>query len=347
MPQWLLCVVATVVVASVVQTQPTVARTSATPVDPIAGIIDAFRTRTVVALGEGGHGNEQAHRFRLALVRDARFAAVVNDIVVESGSARYQEVMDRFVGGGDVPRDVLVRAWRDTTQPTEIWDLPIYEELFRVVREVNTSLPRERRIRVLLGDPPVQWEAVQTIRDLDRWGSRDSHAAEVIQREVLSRNRRALIVYGDDHLAKKSRALGAGDEWPTNVVGLLEKAGTPMFVVHAETRMNLQAIQPDIGSWPNPSFARLNNTVLGGADYESSPRLRPRRMEELFDAVLYLGPPSGITFARLDPALCSDQAYVRMRLARLSLLPGPPTQAPPGTLAPADHFKQDCAGKAK
>lgn len=239
MGQWFVGVVATVVVASVVQAQPTTSRTPATPVDPIGGIIDAFRTHGVVALGEGGHGNEQAHRFRLALIRDARFAAAVNDIVVESGSARYQDVMDRFVGGGDVPAELLVRAWRDTTQPNEIWDLPIYEELFRTVREVNSSLPRERRLRVLLGDPPVEWETVRTIRDLDRWGSRDAHAAGVIQREVLGRNRRVLIVYGDDHLGKKNRAIGAGDEWPANVVGLLEKAGTPVFVVHAETRVNL------------------------------------------------------------------------------------------------------------
>jgi hypothetical protein len=77
-------------------------------------------------------------------------------------------------------------------------------------------------------------------------GSRDSHASDVIRREVLAKSRRALVVYGDDHLAKRHRALGAGEEWPTNVVGLLEKAGTPVFVVHAETRIDLQAIQPDV-----------------------------------------------------------------------------------------------------
>src|SRR5437773_57625 len=74
----------------------------AIPVDPVAGILDAFRTHNVVALGEGSHGNEQAHRFRLSLIRDPRFAAVVNDLVVESGSARYQDVMDRFVRGDNV-----------------------------------------------------------------------------------------------------------------------------------------------------------------------------------------------------------------------------------------------------
>jgi hypothetical protein len=332
---------AMIVAAATVAAQDS--RVPAVPLDPVGGLLDVFRTHAVVALGEGGHGNEQAQRFRMRLVRDARFASVVNDIVVESGSARHQGVMDRFIAGLDVPRDELVRAWRDTTQPTDIWDLPIYEELFRAVRDVNASLSPDRRVRVLLGDPPVDWEAVRTLRDLDQWARmRDSHAADVIQREVVTRKRRALVIYGDDHLAKKNRAPGAPEDYATNLVGLLERAGTPVFVVHSATRMDLQAIQPDVRSWPTPRFARLNGTVLGGADYEPSPRLVPRRMEELFDAVLYLGSPSGITFATLDPALCADAAYTKMRLGRLALLPGPPRSAPPGTLGPADRFKQAC-----
>src|ERR1700741_2928172 len=65
----------------------------------IAAIIEAFQSHPMVALGEGPHGNEQGHAFRLALLRDPRFAATVNDIVVEFGSGRYQGLMDRFVNG--------------------------------------------------------------------------------------------------------------------------------------------------------------------------------------------------------------------------------------------------------
>jgi len=101
-------------------------------------------------LGEGAHNNEQGHTFRLSLIRDPRFAATVNDSVVESGNARNQDVMDRFVPGDDVPYDVLRQVWQNTTQPHAVWDVPIYEELFRTVRSVNESLPRERQLRVLV-----------------------------------------------------------------------------------------------------------------------------------------------------------------------------------------------------
>src|SRR5437762_2587950 len=80
---------------------------TAVPVDAIAAIVEAFRTHPIVALVEGSHNNEPGYIFRLALIRDRRFAGTVNDIVVEAGNSRYQDVMDRFVGGEDVPYQVL------------------------------------------------------------------------------------------------------------------------------------------------------------------------------------------------------------------------------------------------
>jgi hypothetical protein len=83
----------------------------AVAVEPITAILEAFRTHQLVALSEGGHGNEQAHAFRLALIRDPRFAATVDDIVVEFGNSLYQDVMDGFVRGEDVDRHVLRQLW--------------------------------------------------------------------------------------------------------------------------------------------------------------------------------------------------------------------------------------------
>jgi len=98
------------------------------PTDAIAAIIDAFQSHPVVALGEGPHGNEQGHAFRLALLRDPRFVETVNDIVVEFGTGRYQGLMDRFVNGADVPENELRHVWQDTTAMTSAWERPIYEE---------------------------------------------------------------------------------------------------------------------------------------------------------------------------------------------------------------------------
>lgn len=73
----------------------------AVPLEPVAAILAAFRSHTIVALGEP-HMIEQGHALRLALIRDQRFPGTVNDIVWECGSARYQGVMDRFMQGEQV-----------------------------------------------------------------------------------------------------------------------------------------------------------------------------------------------------------------------------------------------------
>jgi Haem-binding uptake, Tiki superfamily, ChaN len=333
------------------QTRQTPVRPSAKPVDPISGILDAFKTHRVVALGEGDHGNEQGHRIRLALIRDPRFSPIVTDIVVEFGNALYQPVMDRFISGGDVDTTQLRRVWQDTSQLNTVWDTPIYEEFFRAVREVNARLPPERRIRVLLGDPPIEWDRVKTFKDIfaqmREAGDRDAHPTSLIRREVLANGRRALVIYGDFHLDRTPPALRTGCQpgstipcFPGSIVDQLETvAGVRAFNIRTVTTVDLRTLQKDVADWPVPSLAVLRGSALGaihyreflpggplvvgpgGASQTGSPGLL-RPMEEAFDAVLYLGPPSSITYARLPDALCADAEYVQMRRRRLALGPG-------------------------
>ena len=186
----------------------------ATPTDPISGILAAFENNSIVALGEGGHGNEQSHALRMSLIRDPRFAATVNDIVVEFGAAQNQSMLDRFLNGEDVSDSDLKKVWQDTTQTFPVWDVPIYEEFFRAVRAVNMSLPKDKKLRILLGDPAVDWD-----NDPKRSFDRDGHAAELIKREVLDKKRRALVIYGDFHFFRRQPTMvdiKDGKEWPKN-----------------------------------------------------------------------------------------------------------------------------------
>ncbi|PYR56405.1 MAG: hypothetical protein DMF91_21960 [Acidobacteria bacterium] len=328
--------------------QPPTAR-SGVAVEPIAAILDAFRTHDIVALGEP-HGNEQGHAFRLSLIRDLRFAETVNDILWECGSARYQDIMDRFIQGEDVPDTSLRQAWRNTVGSINVaCDLPIYEEFIRAVRAVNAARPRERQLRVLLGDPPIDWEKVHALEDAVKWAAvRDIHAAEVIKTEVLSKHRRALIIYGDMHLRRKYVGANYMTEDPvtkTPVDGRtlteqLEAAtGTRVFAIWVDTTSDLTKLQADIASWPTPSMTLLRGTVLGATDfafYYPTSRDPARPMEDKFDALLYLGPPSTMSQARLSPTLCADRAYMEMRLGRMALV-GVPT----------DSLKRYCATVAK
>lgn len=323
--------------------------TLATPVEPVTAILEAFERHALVALGEGRHGNEQGHAFRLALVRDPRFAARVNDIVVEMGNARYQDVMDRFVAGEAVSPTVLRQVWQNTTQPHDGPDRPIYEAFYRAVRAVNAALPKDRQLRVLLGDPPIDWNSPTAKQDRGKWmAMRDSFPAELVEREVLARRRRALIIYGDGHLQRQQIASNYEMSHPLaqTLVSLIERRHPRVFSIKTEAVLDLRTLQPDVARWPIPSLALTAGTVLGAADYAiyaagAPPRVAivdgtmvpvPREqwrvwpMERQFDAVLYLGPPSSITYSELAPALCADPGYMAMRLGRLAEA-GPPGEA--------------------
>jgi len=299
-------------------------RRPALAADPIAAILEAFQSHPIVALGEGPHGNEQGLAFRLALIRDPRFSAIVNDIVVENGSARYQDTMDRFLRG-ELPDTVLRDVQENSAVATPGWDRPMYGDFFRAIRDLNANRPPEQRLRVLLGDPPIDWAVVKTPDDYRPiLLQRDSHPAEVIRREVIAKGRHALVIYGDGHLQART------ERPPRSLTAIVEASGTKVFNV-TSTFANLAQFQADVAGWRTPALARLNGTLLGAIPYEFMFGLAPPvdffrdhpGIEDHYDAVLYLG--ATVTLGRLPYPRCAEPDYVKMRVARMVATGMPPT----------------------
>lgn len=46
-------------------------------------------------------------------------------------------------------------------------------------------------------------------------------------------------------------------------------------------------------------------------------------MQDQFDAVLYIGPSSSITYSKVSKNTCADQAYMQMRIGRMKIQAGP------------------------
>jgi hypothetical protein len=305
----------------------------AVPVDATAAVLDAFQRYPLVAIGDA-HGNVNGEAFQLALIRDPRFPGIVNDIVVESGNSRYQETLDRFVRGEEVPTDALQRIWLDTTQQ-HVASLRV-PDLVTTVRRINAALPPDRRLRVLLGEPPIAWERLRTADDMRKWdadpiANRDRFAADLIRREVLAKNRRALLLYGAGHFFRKVIN--------ESLVTILEESKIRVFTIWTNAAADMAKMQADVATWPVPSLAQLRGTALGrvtlseyfGPGGDNIPPQWQAPLEEQFDAVLYLGPLASLTLARPQPWRCSEPAMPE-RLRRLRL------QRP----ALADRVEQEC-----
>lgn len=323
------------------------------PADPIVSIIDALRTHDIVTLTDP-HGNVQMQAFLLSLVRDPRFADAVNDIVIETASARYQDAIDRFVRGDDIERDVLRKAWEDHTVANSLGIQA--GELLRTVRTVNSSLDDARKLRVIAGDPPIDWDNVTSGQDHRRWIElRDSYPADVIRRQVLDRGRRALVIYGQLHLQRRQIASNYDmSTWQSQtLVSLLERDAV-VRLFNVWTLLDRSGELPDgVRSWQVPSLAAMQGTTLGEMDFGMYSRglgrrfairsgqlvplpqeeWRTMRMEDQFNALLYLGPPSSLTNVTVPAELCQDSAFVKSRLQRL-MLAGPPVEV--------DNFKKIC-----
>jgi hypothetical protein len=267
--------------AASVFAQPGASPNRAVPLDARTAIIDAFKSHSLVALGET-HGHREGEAFLLDLISDARFPGVARDIVLEGGISTHQPVVDRFVAGENVVAESLQRVWRETP--------PTVVKVIQRVREFNATLPKPRQLRVLFGEPPLDRDRADPSFDRNRF------AARVIEREVLERKRRALLNYGSGHFVRRTES--------SSLVTLLER-NPRVKVFNIWTNVtSLGKLQGDVDSWPAPSLALVRDTPLGLSNFASyfpptvfdiPPDLRAP-MQDQFDAVLYLGATTTWTF---------------------------------------------------
>ena len=274
------------------------------PVDPYAGVLEQFDRRPLVAFLET-HGSAVQHDFLRSLVARPDFGRRVDAVVVEFGNARFQVTIDRFVRGERVPATSLSRVWRRTTQTSGVWNDPVYEQFFRAVRAANLRSSRGERVRVLLGDPPIDWRRIRTSacprREtpacLEYWISRRSrHYADVVTSKVLARGHKALLVAGAFHLVRPP----AGRAW--NETGILERRSPgSVFTVKPHEAFggpDREELERRVADWPVPSLALTRGTWLGAlppgvAFGETDPHpLLSGRLEERIDGYLVLGLPA-------------------------------------------------------
>jgi len=289
-------------------------------VDGVTAVLKLFERHPLVALGEM-HGVEQGARFIEQLVRHRDFAASTTIIVVEFGNALHQAVADAYVAGEDVPPAQLRRIWHDFIGGGP-WGFrsPIYPAFFATVRDVNRSLPHDRRIRVLLGDPPLDWSTTHTTADFHAaLRDRDTHCARVVAEHVVREHERALLLYGAFHLLRRHPLAG-----PETLAQLIER-DHPLFTImpHDGIGPGCEELEARFASWPIPGLCELSRTwladhpaeaVLGNHGTVPSPdgtRSDPfaasgLKLGELFDAYLYLGPRAALTEASANWVAIDD-----------------------------------------
>jgi hypothetical protein len=310
------------------QTQP---ETSQNPKsDQVSSsLIALFDSFDLVALGEW-HNSPEDHDLRIRLIHHPDFPKRVRNIVVECGNSLYQDPLDRYIDGQDVPREEIRKVWRDTTQsPVSEGDGLACEPLLDDVRSLNRTLPPRMRIRILAGDPPIDWSKVKATEDFTPFlQRRDEFAAQRIEREILRKGQRALIVYGAGHVWRKNALNPA-----PNIATILDRDDPgKLFTV-----IRLGGLYPDtarleslISKPERPLLIRLKGTPIGELDANEfigrdvPVKLFPERLgiAEVADACVYSGKTPD-TSVRSRESREQDAAWEAERERRRALMPRP------------------------
>lgn len=327
----------TVVATESIQNVPVFAATNSTtsnqtnpkPLNPVHTILELADKYPLIAIGEA-HQLQEQHDFIDTLLHNQELPDKINDIVVEFGNALYQDIADSFVAGHAVANKDLQQIWRNTvvTGGNPVWDAPVYEQFFRIVREINRPLPPEKQIRVLLGDPPIDWSTVKTIDDYAQFAlQRDAHYVSIVEQQILQKGHHALLIAGNGHFLRNLRIDGdprqPSTTWPFNAGTILsQKYPGKLFIINPLllTPQEQDRQSQLVANWHTTTIATLANTWLASELIPASDRNIATTLGEQCDAVLYVGGVEALTASRAEPALYEGGDYSAELLRRGNLL---------------------------
>jgi hypothetical protein len=209
----------------------------APPSSAIADIARIYDAHPLIFMGEW-HRNAQQHGFLRELVRDPKFICRTDDIVIEFGNARLQAVADRWSAGEPVSEAELVSMFRET-EVMFAWNAPMYREFYEAVRDVNVKHTCAHPVRLVLGDPAFDWAKIETVEQFRALPDRDQFFTDVVEREVLAKKHRALLISGALHTFRKypKRAPGEDGFGEPDAAQLIDKKhpGSLFFVALVST----------------------------------------------------------------------------------------------------------------
>src|SRR5690349_2338549 len=171
---------------------------SAAVVDELARQFDRHR---LVMIGEF-HRSREIHALLQQLLHEPRFICRVDDVVVEFGNSRLQPLADAYIDGAQLSQAQQRSLWRETAVPLT-WNSPLYEAVYATLREINQQRLCDHRARVLLADAPLEWARIRNVEEYKPFVDRDAAMAAVIEREVLARGHRALVITGQYHVLRQ------------------------------------------------------------------------------------------------------------------------------------------------
>ncbi|MCX7772913.1 MAG: hypothetical protein N2376_07360 [Clostridia bacterium] len=173
--------------------------------NPTDYVLSKFREKDIILLAEN-HAIKENLLFVQSLIPKLHAAGVYN-IGMEFGASEDQEELDALVNGEsydpDKARELMFRY-------NVIFPYVEYMDIYKRVWEFNRTLPQDApRMRVLNLSYQYNWEGypgyrtVRTTSKVFHKGSTERYRAELIDREILQKSQKLLVLTGTIHAFTK------------------------------------------------------------------------------------------------------------------------------------------------
>ena len=256
----------------------------------------------------------------VSLIHTPEFADRVDEIVLEMSNSLYQQFVGSYVAGEKVRFEEVQKAWRKTVGLIGPQS-PLVESLYGAVREANMQRRGKHQMRIVCGDPAIDWDMVNDINTVNLYSSRrDEWYAHVVQEQVLAKHHRALLIVGGMHFLRNSGNPLAHPSIETK----LRKRGARTYVILSGTNTPNDCCEMDhrFDSWPAPSVISARGWVgelpaqslIEGGYPNSKPTLKDNA-----DAFLYLEPRDSLTSVSMTRTQLQGTAYPKEIERRLKI----------------------------
>jgi hypothetical protein len=283
-------------------------------------IIDAYKNCNIIGIGEGDHHLENSHHFFQRIFDNKKIQETVDIVIVEFANAKQQDILDKYIFGEEIDLNELRKIWRESTQSiNRFGEATIYFELLLKIRNVNFTLSSNKKIRVLGGDPPIDWTLINSLEDYLKINiTRELFAADLAIEYGIKRSKKVLMIYAEYHLTKisdksrKNMLTEINDksikDLPTITNYVNTKYPDTMQIIAVLNPKELQ-LSEKTKNWPLYSIVDLKEEEFGNLPavnyftqiFNNDGRMilfAGNKLKELFDAFLYIGQSE--TWKRVD-----------------------------------------------
>lgn len=184
--------------------EPFTAYLSEVSQSPEEFLLDMLRNHTLVINGEY-HRRKVSWDMLKRLISLPDFSKEVGCVFMELPSW-HQPTMDRFMNSDTLSTNLIIQIFQDE-QPNGWWDKGEFEFLCQL-RELNRSLPADKKIRVVLADYQVPYSKITNIEEAREAEDRNTHMANIIVETINNSDdtRNNLFLVGCAHAYKSDQA---------------------------------------------------------------------------------------------------------------------------------------------